>query len=406
MDSRLYDDERSMLYGLRGTAFSGPASSEGSDYSSSLSDLIAAFTAAQQSAALRCEAGAWSDDKVIRKEYWLKFRVHEALIIPTLLTGVLMGAGDGSGSFCPKDPNCKAILQQLLAAHEALVLKPTHGVNSSGVLIVSIAAEPLRFVPTSSGEPRQRPRFHPKLPAECVWAFSPAGAGFGKLGVESVGCYGSGEWFSRLVCADEMSNDVGGERGSFLVEQCIPYDVEVSVLAINGGRVQVLCGRSNVMERLLMLEGQPTFVAASDFSPPSCRGHVLSPDSRRRHTAMMLQQTATGHLSGQTLHEIIRQAVSQIAVALGSAALRVDFFVRWGNADGTVPASLMLNEVEHGFSPTAMVGWFGEPLTDYAMRAWALGGDRKQQARCIEQPPPCRLPPASMAVPFDTWLHV
>lgn len=401
----MYDDETSMLYGLDGIVFSGPASSESSDYSSSLADLIVAFTAAQKSAAGRCEAGEWSDDKVARKDIWLSLGVHPALVIPTLLTGLLMGVGDGSGNFCAKDPNCKALLQELLREHESMVLKPTHGVNSSGILIVSSAPEPLRFVPTASGEPRQRPIVHPLLPAEYVWAFSPAGAGVHKLGVESVGCYRSDDWFTRLVCADELSHDVGGDRGSFLVEPCLAYDQEVSVLAVNGGRVQMLAGRCNCMERLLMLEGQPTLVASSDFSPPSCREHVMSPGCRTRHTTRMLRQTAVGHPPDQTLHEVIRRAVLQLASPLGAAAVRVDFFVRWGSEDGSVAASLFLNEVEHGFSSAALLGWFGEPLTDYAMRAWALGGDREQQARCVHGPPYRRLPPAAMALPFDTWLR-
>ena len=401
-----YDDETSMLYHLHGLVFRGPSSSEGSDYCSSLPELIQSFASAQKTAASRCEAGAWADDKAMRKEHWLCFGVHEGLIIPTLLTGALVGVGGGSGAFCAKDSNCKGRLEQLLEEHKALVLKPTHGVNSSGVLVVSIAAEPLRFVPPASGERRECPRCHPTLPAKCVWAFSPAGAGVQKEGVESVGCYRRDEWFSRLVCADELTHDVGGERGSFLVEACIPYDQEVSVLAINGGRVMVLAGRANSMERLLMLEGQPTLVAASDFSPPSCRSHVVAPDQRGRHTAMLLQQVARGHPPGETLHATIREAVYRIARALGAAAVRVDFFVRWGDSDGSRPASVRLNEVEHGFAASAMLGWFGAPLTDYALRAWALGGDPEQQARSLMgAPPPGRLPPSSFALPFDEWLR-
>lgn len=402
------DDERSLLFGLGDALFSGPASSEGADYSASLSDLIAAFSVAQRRAAARCDAGAWSDDKVLRKEHWLALGMHRVLMPGTLLTGALAGVGNGSGRFCARDPNCAAHLHQLLKEHQALVLKPTHGVNSSGVLIVSIAAEPLRYVPRANGEPRERPKFHPLLPPGCVWAFSPAGAGVEKAGVESVGCYRSDDWFERLVCADEMSNGVGAERGHFLVEPCLPYHQEVTVLAINGGRVQVLSAKANVMERLLMLDGQPTFVAASDFSPPSCRGHVLPPDSRCRHTAMVLRQSVAGFPEDQKLHEVIRQTVRRISGSLGAAAVRVDFFVRWGSDDGALPATLKLNEVEHGFSPAAMVGWFGTPLTDYAMRAWALGGDCEQQARCrLGTPPPPygRLPPASVALPFDSWLR-
>jgi hypothetical protein len=162
------------------------------------------------------------------------------------------------------------------------------------------------------------------------------------------------------------------------------------------------------MERLLMLDGQPTFVATSDFSPPSSRGHVLPRHSRRHHTARILQQRATGFPDDQTLHEIIRQTVRQIGGALRTSATRVDFFVRWGSDDGKVPATLKLNEVEHGFSPAAMLAFFGAPLTDYAMRAWALGGDHEQQARCCIGQSPMkygRLPSALVALPFESWLR-
>jgi hypothetical protein len=245
-----YEDECNMLYGLNGAVFSGPSSSgAAADYSASLKDLIAAFTVAQQTAAARCDAGEWSDDKVARKEKYSSIGVAQALMIPTLLTDALVGVGQGSGRFCSRDPDSAACLRRLLEEHESLVLKPTHGVNSSGVLIVSIDPEPLRFVPSASGEPRERPRYHPVLPDEHCWAFSPAGAGVQKAGFESVGCYPRNTWFERLVCNNEMSQGVGGDRGSFLVEPCLPYHQEVSVLAINGGRVQVLAGKAHVRAR-------------------------------------------------------------------------------------------------------------------------------------------------------------
>eukprot|EP00966_Prymnesium_polylepis_P335363 7390723-Prymnesium_polylepis.1 len=45
--------------------------------------------------------------------------------------------------------------------------------------------------------------------------------------------------------------------------------------------LQVLCGRANCMERLLMLAGQPARVSPSCFVKPSCRRHVLHVDVAR-----------------------------------------------------------------------------------------------------------------------------
>jgi len=43
-------------------------------------------------------------------------------------------------------------------------------------------------------------------------------------------------------------------------------------------------------------------------------------------------------------------------------------------------AGLWLNEVEHGFGAGCMVGWWGAPLCEIALRTWALG-EPTQRAR-------------------------
>ena len=126
-----------------------------------------------------------------------------------------------------------------------------------------------------------------------------------------------------------------------------------------------------------MLEDSATLVALSDFSIPSCRPRVLSARLRDHHTAMVLGQRVQGDGMGRTLHEVIRSVVSIIGMATNAAAFRADFFVRWG--ENGMPATLYLNEIEHSFNAGCMVGWFGMPATDAAMRAWALGGDEVQR---------------------------
>ena len=90
-----------------------------------------------------------------------------------------------------------------------------------------------------------------------------------------------------------------GYSDAFMIEPVITHDVELSVLAVNGGRFQVMAGRSNTMERLLMLEKSGTLIAPSDFSPPSCRPHVLSQRLRGMHTAMVLRQRTRGDAAGR-----------------------------------------------------------------------------------------------------------
>ena len=59
-----------------------------------------------------------------------------------------------------------------------------------------------------------------------------------------------------------------------------------------------------------------------------------------------------------------------------AAAIRVDYFVRWGDADGDGErrARVWVNEVETGFNPVSLVGWFGARLALLALRFWVMGG--------------------------------
>ena len=305
----------------------------------------------------------------------------------------------------PINPGTELTLQTLLDHHRAIVLKPTKGTNSVGVLCMSVeAAEPLRYVPRASGERRPRQTAPSQLPDDCIWSFMPHKAVSQVDDYESVRALRRNAWFHELILTQASMFRSGGER-ELAVEPLISYDQEISVLAINGGLVQVLAGRTNCMERLLMIQGHETIVASSDFAAPSCRKFVLSASERARHTAMVLQQVVRGDAAGRTVHEVIRSAVSNLAKKMGSSAFRADFFVKWGNdsAGGAgaeqaatdtgrqapssprdVLATVHLNEIENWFGAGSMVGWFGMPLTDYAMRSWALGSDVAQQHRFID----------------------
>lgn len=382
-----YNDPTSLLYGLSEARFIGAASTEGASYRSSLSELIDAFIKAHHSRTARADAGYWSFDKAARKKRWLALGVPSSMLVPTLATQLLL---DGMEA-----PECEDELNDLVEPGRAIVLKPSVGSGGDGLLCVSVDRAPLEHVPTASGSPRvQSAESLPALPADAVWVFKPKKSNpyppgsFDPLAAqrtwsesEELRSYRRCDWFRELILSDVDLH--GGPTGTLLVEPLVAYDQELCVLAVNGGAVQVLAGRANCMERLLMLEGHAeTLVAASDFTPPSCRAHVLSAPERQRHTAMVLEQPTRTDPYRRPLHEAIRQLVARLGAATRLAAFRVDCFVRWGAAGGdgdTGGAVLLLNEVESGFWAERMLGWFGQPLTDYAMRAWALGGDAAQR---------------------------
>jgi hypothetical protein len=86
----------------------------------------------------------------------------------------------------------------LLRHHKRLVLKPTMGTNSGGLLCLSLdLIEPLRFVPTPSGEPRLRLANPPNLPNGFMWAYTPVKAL--SAGDASVREVRSACWFAHLI---------------------------------------------------------------------------------------------------------------------------------------------------------------------------------------------------------------
>ena len=144
-------DPRSLLFGLEDLHCIGAAPTEGADFSSSLSELIAAFHAAQVNSRARGDAGEWTDDKIERKLRWLAMGVSSHLIVPTLLTACMEldessrveaadYESDGDGGFVPclrqdainlrpVDAALESKLQALLSHHGSIVMKPSHGCN-------------------------------------------------------------------------------------------------------------------------------------------------------------------------------------------------------------------------------------------------------------------------------------
>lgn len=424
-----YTDPSCLLYHLKDLALNGASSCEGADFASTFDVLQKCFREAQVRSQSRLDAGAWADDKVERKLRWVAMGVAPGLIVPTLFSCALAldslsGRSSGRSSpefewtedggfgprmegptrtLSPSDVGCEPALLAALLEHGSVVIKPTTGTQCAGTLVLSLEDRPpVTHIASANGEPRRNSaarqvgpnspprsppqRYSPLLAAHAagsVWAFAPVKNEC--VPRESVSCYdrapGSGslggtEWFDACV---RTRHSLCGPQSRFLCEPALAHDQELSVLAINGGRVQVLAGRANCMERLLMLEDHTTLVASSDFAPPSCCRHVLSAKLRGEHTAMVLQQRVLGDEAGRALHVVIREAVATIGRASGAAAFRVDFFVRWGDGGGA--ALLHLNEVEHGFNAGLAVAWFGLASVDLALRAWALGGDGSQRER-------------------------
>jgi hypothetical protein len=91
-----------------------------------------------------------------------------------------------------------ADIQVLLRHHKRLVLKPTMGTNSGGLLCLSLdQIEPLRFVPMPSGEPRPRLATPPNLSNGSLWAYAPVKAL--SAGDASVREVRRARWFAELI---------------------------------------------------------------------------------------------------------------------------------------------------------------------------------------------------------------
>jgi len=105
-------------------------------------------------------------------------------------------------------------------------------------------------------------------------------------------------WRSTAARSREREREFAYIKIELSILQCIsmhsatalPFTQELCVLAVNGGALQLLAGRSNCMERLLMLDGAETSVAASDFAHPSSRRTQLGGAARAAHTVMVLTQ--------------------------------------------------------------------------------------------------------------------
>jgi hypothetical protein len=383
-----YTDRTCLLYGLQGRTFIG-AAALGTDeraLDKSLEELVASLAVAQRRSTSLQTMGAWSDDKEERKLRWAMQGVPLCRIVPTLYSCTVAAASGAespefveteSGEWCPSldsavvtltptDSGCEGAIWELLEKHRRLVLKPTQGSNSAGVILLSLDPDPL-CTPQSSGAPRVAQSCSP-LPTGSVWAYAPNKNEC--ILAEMVSRHERHEWFARCVSARPL---LCGKSCRMMVEPAVAHEQELCVLAINGGMLQLLAGRCNCMERLLMLEGEETLVAPSDFSPPSARRFSLSEPARAAHTAMVLSQGVEGDDERRTLHEVIRSTVHTLAGASNAAAFRADFFVRWGTSASGGRAQLWLNEVEHGFGAGCMVGWWGAPLCELALRTWTLG---------------------------------
>lgn len=439
-----------LLAGAPGS-FSGPsaarAAADGLRVEDGLSALLDGFCKEH----LRSVSGL-SDacsDKARRKQHWRKLGVPDGLLVPTLYSGALRLAGrqevpeweadesggwapcmtQGAPTYEPTDPACREAVRAHLRRHGALVLKPTRGANSRGVTLLVAATDPLLCSARTEcaasrrvghdgaqrelegdGEPlacvlsAERPlisfhggeldaleRFVPRAPPEAL-PFEAA-------------------WRQTALRLGEAGL---GDETRFLVERAVPHDIEVGVLVVNGGQLQVIAGRSACMDRLLLVEGRPPVVAPPDFGPVDARDAGLGwlqggtrvataePAARAEAAARMLQQKAANDPLGRTLCEAVRGTAAAIALAgleeadrnladeeegaeeegahpqraaRPLAAVRVDFLVRWeraGEADGG--ARLWLSEVEHGFNAGFLVHWYGQSTTTLLLRAWLRGG--------------------------------
>ena len=397
--------------------FVGPQPPSAGTSSLSENDLLAAFATAQRQSTRTLPA--WIDHKVQRKEVWQKLGVPSFLLVPTLYTGALecdeawtselpQFVPDDERNFVPcldagkallkpADEGCRETLRTLLLRHGQIVIKPATGANSKGVLLLSTSATAAAIrneaglvagklqnvraaaasehggddsggcdaVDGDEGSTDARPR---------VWVGSPlktwrSGANIQSLAYPEV-------WSDLIIGNDQL-------RGDFLVEPTIPHDQEVCVLAINGGELLLLAGRSLVMERLVRhTKGGEPHVAESDFETPEwLRGSSIRSwrradvATRQRHTQWILTQRVEGDAAGRSIAQVLLDTTELLASTYfdgtPSSALRVDFFVRWAGSGGD--ARVWVNEVEHGFNPLSLIGWYGARLVLSALTFWSNG---------------------------------
>ena len=433
-------------------AFVGPHPSTCFDsltHASHPNDLIGCFASAQRSNL----PPAWADQKVDRKLVWRDtIGVEEWLIVPTLYSCDLVWDGsacddvpefiaDGEGGFTPSfesikaiytpsDPRCRAELCSLLRSHGLLVLKPAVGANSKGVLLLSTTADGLSIKGeeeltgasaslTAIGEEDHEAAQCDEGEANAVKPTDGlAGSGGGgddnddddDDDLDECGDVEPRVWVGAPIKTWRSKGDGGRSSlpfgrvwremvirnpllcGTFLAEPIIPHDQELCVLAINGGRLLVLAGRSLCMERIVRLAGEgEARVAESDFEIPewfagsSVRSwRRADAETRARHTRWALTQIVEGDSARRTVSEVLLDTAERLASRYfdgrPGAAIRVDYFVRWGADDGSRGARVWVNEVEHGFNPASIIGWYGARLTTLALQFWLIGGSTSARA--------------------------
>mmetsp|Transcript_15235 Transcript_15235/g.33112 ORF Transcript_15235/g.33112 Transcript_15235/m.33112 type:complete len:431 (-) Transcript_15235:483-1775(-) len=375
--------------------------------------LLCAFIQAQGASKYRLPA--WVNNKVERKERWEQLGVEARLIVPTLYTGELEWRGEreevpflvetDGGGFAPNldqgapilhpsDAGFEATLRGLLLEHRRLVLKPSKGANSVGVLLLSVEDDPLRGVPIASGFERvadahQPPALQPAFGRgdmdpllERVWVGAPEKSNLSTQDAASRVLFDHA-YHQQILRAEKLI-------GNVLVEPSIVHDQEVCVLSMVGGRVQIIAGRSLVMNRILLFAEHLPIVMDDDFEDPgwpelySGQWPVADPAVRERHTRWMLTRKLDSDSHGRSLCEVIRGAVRHLATVGSSgdgesSAFRADFFVNWGDSAGE-GARVWLNEVEHGFNGGCTLGWFGQRCMQVALRMWVLGTDEAHRA--------------------------
>lgn len=370
----------------------------------------------------------WVHDKILRKAHWARAGVESLFLVPTLLSSAVEWDGtrlevpdvieDENGDWVPNlepgtpvqkivEPDCRERLHALLHEHHCLCVKPSRGSNSRGVLLLSVEDEPFQGVPDTDGAQEHLaasvvPGGGGRGEADLVWVTNPF-KGYGAHGAERLP-------YARLWQEQVVQSRALCEGGAFLVEPSLPHDQELCALSINGGRLIVVAGRSVVMERILVLQGDgedsdavEPIVAPPDFEVPPDMPELCSPATfpvspeaeRERHTTHLLTQRVHGDAKRRTLLEAIVDVTRALAKAGAAgeengecAAFRADFFVRWakggGGEDAGEGARLWLNEVEHGFNPGCTLGWYGPKLTALALRAWVLGGDAAQREAFLD----------------------
>ena len=139
----------------------------------------------------------------------------------------------------------------------------------------------------------------------------------------------------------------------------------------------------------------PPRVASSDFGTPNWmhEGNSIKnwkradPSTRRKHTRYALDRIVGDDPKGRTIAKALLEMTELLASRYfddgtrGSSALRVDFFVKWGDELTGKGARIWVNEVENGFNPASLVGWYGERLTLLALEVWRMGRESSKSAR-------------------------